>query len=117
MHRQCELAAFHGGFPHLLQIETVPTARSEWPIRSAHFFTMLGTIAMNSALSFQTLPPPPPARAHHVIYFASPQAWLQYPEWARYRHDQIIARIKSAFHRPDYEYDGDGSGTAGRRSS
>ena len=58
-----------------------------------------------------------PARAHHVIYFASPQAWLQYPEWARYRRDEIIARIKSEFRMPGYEYDGDGSGAAGGRSS
>jgi hypothetical protein len=43
-------------------------------------------------------------RAHHVIYFASPQAWLNYPEWARHRRDEIISRIKSVFCPPDYEY-------------
>jgi len=47
-------------------------------------------------------------RAHHVIYFASPPAWAQYPEWARHRRDEIIARIKSEFRPPDYEYQGDG---------
>lgn len=50
-------------------------------------------------------------RAHHVIYFASPQRWLEYPEWARHRRDEIIARIKSEFRAPDYEYDGDGAQT------
>ena len=49
-------------------------------------------------------------RAHHVIYFASPEAWQCYPEWARHRRDEIIARIKSEFRPPDYEYDGGGSG-------
>jgi hypothetical protein len=47
--------------------------------------------------------------AHHVIYFASPAAWERYPEWARGRRDEIIARIKSKFHPPDYEYQ-DGGG-------
>ncbi|MEZ5446197.1 MAG: hypothetical protein R3F45_10520 [Gammaproteobacteria bacterium] len=46
-------------------------------------------------------------RAHHVIYFDSPQRWLEYPEWARHRRDEIIARIKGEFRQPDYEYDGD----------
>jgi hypothetical protein len=49
-------------------------------------------------------------RAHHVIYFASPEAWLHYPEWARHRRDEIIARIKSEFRPPDYEYGGHGPG-------
>jgi hypothetical protein len=40
-------------------------------------------------------------KAHHVIYFAS----LKYPAWARERRDEIIARIKSEFHPPQYEYD------------
>ena len=44
--------------------------------------------------------------AHHVIYFASPEQWLQYPEWARHRRAEIISRIMSEFRRPDYEYDG-----------
>ena len=45
--------------------------------------------------------------AHHVIYFASPADWQRYPEWARHRRDEIIARIKSEFRPPDYEYHGD----------
>lgn len=46
-------------------------------------------------------------RAHHVIYFDSPQRWLEYPAWARHRRGEIIARIKKEFQPPDYEYDGD----------
>ena len=45
-------------------------------------------------------------RAHHVIYFATPARWLQYPSWARARRDEIIARITSEFREPDYEYSG-----------
>lgn len=45
-------------------------------------------------------------RAHHVIYFAGPAEWLDYPDWARNRRDEIIRRIKSEFQEPDYEYDG-----------
>jgi hypothetical protein len=45
-------------------------------------------------------------RAHHVIYFASPEQWHQYPAWARDRRDEIIARITSEFREPDYEYHG-----------
>lgn len=44
--------------------------------------------------------------AHHVIYFASPEKWQSYPEWARGRRDEIISRIKSEFAPPDYEYYG-----------
>lgn len=45
--------------------------------------------------------------AHHAIYFASPADWAQrYPAWAQQRRDEIIARIKSAFPEPDYEYHG-----------
>jgi hypothetical protein len=40
-------------------------------------------------------------KAHHVIYFAS----LQFPEWASERRDEIVGRIKSKFHPPEYEYD------------
>jgi hypothetical protein len=47
--------------------------------------------------------------AHHVIYFASSEAWQRYPEWARHRREEIIARIKSQFRPPDYEYEGGGS--------
>jgi len=50
--------------------------------------------------------------AHHVIYFATPSQWLQYPVWARHRRDEIIARIKSEFRPPDYEYHGDQPGEA-----
>jgi hypothetical protein len=42
-------------------------------------------------------------KAHHVIYFGS----IRFPEWASGRRDEIITRIKSEFHSPDYEYDGD----------
>ena len=44
--------------------------------------------------------------AHHVIYFASREAWTSYPSWARGRRDEIIARITSEFREPDYEYSG-----------
>ena len=43
-------------------------------------------------------------RAHHVIYFPPPEAWQDFPEWARHRREEIIARIKSEFREPDYEY-------------
>lgn len=52
-------------------------------------------------------------RAHHVIYFDSPQVWLNHPAWAQGRRDEIITRIKSEFRAPDYEYHGDGGVTAG----
>ncbi len=42
--------------------------------------------------------------AHHVIYFASPEKWESYPEWARGRREEIIIRIKSEFAPPEYEY-------------
>jgi hypothetical protein len=48
-------------------------------------------------------------RAHHVIYFADDETWQRYPEWARHRRDEIIARIKSQFREPDYEYAGGGT--------
>ena len=48
-------------------------------------------------------------RAHHVIYFATPERWLQYPAWAKNRRDEIIARITSEFREPDYEYSGLGA--------
>ena len=47
-------------------------------------------------------------RAHHVIYFASPESWQLLPEWARHRRKEIIARVKQKFPAPDYEYQGDG---------
>ena len=40
-------------------------------------------------------------KAHHVIYFGS----LKFPEWASERREEIIQRIKSEFHPPEYEYD------------
>ena len=46
-------------------------------------------------------------RAHHVIYFASAGRWQTYPEWVRHRRAEIMARIKSEFRAPDYEYQGD----------
>lgn len=45
-------------------------------------------------------------RAHHVIYFATPSQWASYPAWAQGRRDEIIARIRSEFREPDYEYCG-----------
>lgn len=43
-------------------------------------------------------------RAHHVIYFTAPGHWGKFPAWAQGRRDEIIARIKSEFREPDYEY-------------
>lgn len=43
-------------------------------------------------------------RAHHAVYLASPEQWRQYPEWARDRRDEIVARIRSQFRPPDYDY-------------
>ncbi|MBE2179791.1 MAG: hypothetical protein IAE97_04910 [Chthoniobacterales bacterium] len=51
-------------------------------------------------------------RAHHVIFFAGPDAWHSHPEWARHRRAEIIARIKGEFRPPDYEYHG-GEATGG----
>lgn len=51
-------------------------------------------------------------RAHHVIYFASAEAWQAYPEWARGRRDEIVARIKSEFREPDYAYEDGGTAKA-----
>jgi hypothetical protein len=45
-------------------------------------------------------------RAHHVIYFATPERWRAYPPWARERRAEITARITSEFREPDYEYHG-----------
>ena len=33
--------------------------------------------------------------AHHIIYFASEEAWQEYPAWARDRRPEIVARIKT----------------------
>ncbi|MCW1915757.1 hypothetical protein OJ996_19375 [Luteolibacter sp. GHJ8] len=44
---------------------------------------------------------------HHLIFFCSAEAWQRYPEWAKDRRDEIIARIKSEFREPAYEYMGD----------
>lgn len=43
-------------------------------------------------------------RAHHVIYFPSPETWRSLPAWACDRREEIIARTKSEFREPDYEY-------------
>ena len=51
-------------------------------------------------------------RAHHVIYFRPPERWQEYPEWARHRREEIIARTKSEFREPDYENDEDASAAA-----
>src|SRR5512138_2776241 len=45
-------------------------------------------------------------RAHHVIYFASPDRCRSYPPWAHGRRDEIIARITSELREPDYECHG-----------
>jgi hypothetical protein len=45
-------------------------------------------------------------RAHHVIYFATPERWREYAPWARDRRAEITARITSEFREPDYEYHG-----------
>src|SRR4051812_7338199 len=45
-------------------------------------------------------------RAHHVIYFATPERWRTYPPWARERRAEITARITSELREPDYEYHG-----------
>jgi hypothetical protein len=45
-------------------------------------------------------------RAHHMIWFRSAEDWQNGPAWARDRRDEIIARIKSEFREPDYEYFG-----------
>ncbi len=55
-------------------------------------------------------------RAHHVIYLPGPAHWRAYPDWARDRRDEIVGRIRSEFHAPDYEYyDGDGGPVPVRR--
>ena len=41
-------------------------------------------------------------KAHHVIYFGS----LDLPDWAQERRAEIVARIKSEFCPPGYEYEG-----------
>lgn len=46
-------------------------------------------------------------RAHHIIFFRTEADWSRYPAWAHGRRTEIIARIKSAFREPDYEYHGD----------
>ena len=55
-------------------------------------------------------------RAHHVLYFGARAAWSAQPEWARARRDEIIARIKSVFAIPDYEYE-DGRRSAARQTA
>lgn len=45
--------------------------------------------------------------AHHAVYLASPDRWRHYPDWARDRREEIVARIRSEFHEPDYVYGGE----------
>ena len=40
-------------------------------------------------------------KAHHVIYLSS----SKFPDWAKERRGEIVARIQSEFHAPRYEYD------------
>jgi hypothetical protein len=40
-------------------------------------------------------------RAHHVIYFSS----SRFPDWAESRREEIVARIKTEFRPPSYEYE------------
>lgn len=47
-------------------------------------------------------------RAHHAVYLAGPEQWQQYPDWARDRRDEIVARIRSQFRPPDYDYGAEG---------
>jgi hypothetical protein len=42
--------------------------------------------------------------AHHVIYLDSERRWQSYPDWARGRRAQIVARIMASFTKPQYEY-------------
>ena len=42
---------------------------------------------------------------HHVIYLPSNNEWETFPEWARGRRCEIVARIKSVFTPPGYEYE------------
>jgi hypothetical protein len=56
-------------------------------------------------------------RAHHVIYFATPERWREYPEWAKARRDEIIARVVSEFREPDYEYHSAGAASIVARAA
>ena len=42
--------------------------------------------------------------AHHVIYFPSESEWNAMPDWTRGRRSEIVARIKTIFTQPGYEY-------------
>jgi hypothetical protein len=44
---------------------------------------------------------------HHAVYLASPGRWRHYPDWARDRRDEIVARIRSEFRVPEYDYRGE----------
>ncbi len=41
---------------------------------------------------------------HHAVYLAAPDRWRHYPDWARDRREEIVARIRSEFREPDYVY-------------
>jgi hypothetical protein len=43
---------------------------------------------------------------HHIIYFASEEAWHEYPAWARDRRSEIVSRIKTEFCPPAYKHHG-----------
>ena len=45
--------------------------------------------------------------AHHAVYLAAPDRWRFYPDWARDRREEIVARIRSEFREPDYIYGGE----------
>ncbi|MGH8030118.1 MAG: hypothetical protein ACREO3_09300, partial [Arenimonas sp.] len=42
--------------------------------------------------------------AHHAVYLADPDRWRHYPEWARDRREEIVARIRSEVREPEYVY-------------
>ena len=45
--------------------------------------------------------------AHHAVYLAAPDRWQHYPDWARERREEIVARIRSEFREPEYVYGGE----------
>jgi len=44
---------------------------------------------------------------HHILFLSSPETWQNYPEWARHRRAEIIARLKIAFPESSYEFHGE----------
>ncbi|MBX7247381.1 MAG: hypothetical protein K1X53_17950 [Candidatus Sumerlaeaceae bacterium] len=44
-------------------------------------------------------------KPHHVIYFGNHDYWEKnYPAWAAQRREEIVSRIKSDYHPPNYAY-------------